>query len=102
VTYEQFLALFLLIPIAFWIWLSRNHISRRLVALLAALSLLALVYTGPWDNLIVSQGVWSYHPRQIAGVVIGRVPLEEYVFYVLQVTLTGLIAAALLTARRRP
>lgn len=63
---------------------------------MGVLALLALVYTAPWDNLIVLQGVWNYDPNRVLGVAIGVVPLEEYGFYVLQVVLTSLFTCAVL------
>jgi lycopene cyclase domain-containing protein len=74
-------------------------IHRRLVVTLAGISLVAMLYTAPWDNLIVMLGVWSYGPHRILGVVLGHVPLEEYIFYVLQVILTGLVTVRLLQHR---
>jgi lycopene cyclase domain-containing protein len=62
----------------------------------AGLSLLALLYTTPWDNYLVASGVWSYDPRLVTGLVFGWVPVEEYAFFVLQTLLTGLWTALLL------
>jgi lycopene cyclase domain-containing protein len=96
VSYGLFLALFLAAPLGSLCALFHRHISRALCLLLLGISLVAVLYTAPWDNLIVINGVWSYGPHQILGVVIGHVPLEEYVFYVLQVLLTGFLTAVLL------
>lgn len=68
--------------------------------ILLGVCLLALVYTGPWDNLLIASGVWSFGSHRVLGLFIGRVPLEEYGFYILQVFLTGTLTAALLRARR--
>jgi lycopene cyclase domain-containing protein len=62
----------------------------------AGLSLLALLYTTPWDNYLVASGVWSYDPRLVTGLVFGWVPVEEYAFFVLQTLLTALWTALLL------
>jgi len=91
-TYGEFLATFLGIPVLAALPL----IGRRLWLTLGGVALLALVYTAPWDNLIVLDGVWSYGPHRVAGVILGHVPLEEYAFYVLQVILTGTFTALLL------
>jgi lycopene cyclase domain-containing protein len=99
-SYGQFLALFLGIPLAAAVILCRRSLTRGLMLVLAGVSAIALLYTAPWDNLIVVNGVWSYGPHQILGVIIGHVPLEEYIFYVLQVFLTGILAAALLRRER--
>ncbi len=50
---------------------------------------IALVYTTPWDNHIIREGVWVYGPDRVLGVI-GYVPVEEYAFFVLQPLLIGL------------
>ena len=52
--------------------------------------LLAVVYTTPWDNYLVATNVWSYNRLLVSGVVLGWVPIEEYLFFVLETMLTGL------------
>lgn len=96
-TYSGFLLLFVILPIllcAVFLWRWRIWPNPRHLALIA---LLAVVYTTPWDNAIVREGVWSYDVNKIWGIVLGVVPLEEYLFFVLQVILTG----SLLTILRR-
>ncbi len=100
-SYGQFLALFLGIPLLLVAAiLFQGRIRRDVLLILCGISAVALLYTAPWDNLIVIDGVWSYGPHQILGPVIGHVPLEEYAFYVLQVFLTGLLTVALLRRHR--
>ncbi|MBB6098253.1 putative membrane protein [Deinobacterium chartae] len=60
-----------------------------------ALPLIALVYTTPWDNYLVWRGVWEYGHDRVLGVI-GYVPVEEYLFFVLQPLLVGLWTFALL------
>jgi len=67
---------------------------------LMVLSGVAVVYTSPWDNYLVANRIWWYDPERIAGIVLGWVPLEEYLFFILQVLFTGLIALAFLDIRR--
>ncbi|MCH1927403.1 lycopene cyclase domain-containing protein, partial [Shewanella sp. C31] len=50
--------------------------------------LLALLYTTPWDNYLVWKGVWGYPEGRVL-LRIGYVPLEEYLFFLLQPLLTG-------------
>jgi lycopene cyclase domain-containing protein len=100
-TYAQFLLYFLGFPIillslATWRDL-RNQLRspegfRNMPGWLAVCThvVLALVYTTPWDNYLVATGVWFYNPRLVTGLTIGWVPIEEYAFFVLQTTLTGL------------
>jgi lycopene cyclase domain-containing protein len=98
VSYGQFLVVFLVGPILVLGLLLRRHLTRRFVASVAGLALVALLYTTPWDNLIVSMGVWSYDPALVAGIILGVIPLEEYLFFLLQTTLTSLVLLGL--ARR--
>jgi putative membrane protein len=57
---------------------------------LGAHVLVALVYTTPWDNYLVAQGVWWCNPALVTGLTLGYVPVEEYTFFVLQTLLVGL------------
>jgi len=93
VTYLQFLGLFTLAPIALLLVLLRGRVARATWRIAALLALLAFLYTAPWDNLIVVNRVWSYSRRQVLGLVIGVIPLEEYLFYALQVVATVLFCA---------
>lgn len=63
---------------------------------------LALVYTTPWDNYLVASGVWWYDPRLVSGLVLGYVPVEEYIFFVVQTLLTGLWTVWLLRRAQAP
>ncbi len=68
---------------------------------IALLAVLAFVYTTPWDNYLVSSGIWSYGPGRVAeNLLIGFVPIEEYLFFVLQPIMTG--SFFLLFAGRQP
>jgi lycopene cyclase domain-containing protein len=57
---------------------------------LGSLILVAVVYTAPWDNHLIAEGVWSYDPSRISGVTFGWIPLEELLFFPLQTLLIGL------------
>lgn len=110
-TYFGFLALFLVVPIVVLALLTRRD-NRRGLALPAAwrcvspwraimgLVIVALVYTTPWDNYLVATKVWWYNPDLVTGITLGWVPLEEYIFFVLQTVMTGLFVLYL--ARRLP
>src|SRR5690348_2825555 len=50
-------------------------------AVLGSLVLVAMVYTAPWDNHLIAEGVWSYDPSLISGVTFGWIPLEELLFF---------------------
>jgi lycopene cyclase domain-containing protein len=60
---------------------------------------IALLYTTPWDNYLVWRQVWGY-PQDRVLFRLGYVPVEEYLFFVLQPLVTG--AFALLTVGEPP
>lgn len=62
---------------------------------LFSLIIIAITYTTPWDNFLVATGVWWYDIELVSGLLIGYVPLEEYLFFILQTLLTGLIVLAI-------
>jgi lycopene beta-cyclase len=90
-TYWQFLVIFLLPPLLVLAVIVRTSITRSLILTVVGISAVAIGYTGPWDSEIIQHGVWSYGSRQVVGILIGHVPLEEYCFYVLQVSLATLV-----------
>lgn len=103
-TYPLFLLLFLGLPILLLAFFLRRE-WRQAWWLRAALFtiLVALVYTTPWDNYLVATKVWYYDPTRVWNIILGWVPLEEYLFFVLQTILTGLVVVGLLKweARQR-
>jgi len=80
--------------------LPRTLQSWPAVAVVIAHILLAILYTTPWDNYLVATNVWWYDPALVTGIILGWVPLEEYIFFVLQTLLTSLWV--LYIARRLP
>lgn len=60
--------------------------ARVSIPLIAAI---AFVYTTPWDNYLVASEVWWYSPNRVIATI-GTVPVEEYLFFLLQPILTGL------------
>lgn len=93
-TYGRFLLLFLVLPIAGLLWHQRRRLTGARWAMLTALAGVAVTYTTPWDNYLVAHRVWWYDPGRVWGITLGWVPLEEYLFFVLQPFLTGLWALA--------
>ena len=88
-TYARFLGLFVVLPIILLAVRYRRVLTGR--ALLPLVPLLAIVYvaTCPWDNLAVKWGLWRFKPELIWGIVVGYLPLEEYLFFGLQTLLVG-------------
>lgn len=70
------------------------------VPVVAGHALLALLYTTPWDNYLVATRVWWYDPLLVSGILIGYVPLEEYLFFIGQTLVAGM--GLLLAARLAP
>jgi putative membrane protein len=100
-TYFCFLFRFLIVPILILLaitwWETRKGKStlgfeggRKVWIAILIHVFLAVVYTTPWDNYLVATGVWSYNPELVTGIVIGFVPIEEYIFFVLETILAGL------------
>ncbi len=91
-TYLAFHLVFILPPIALLairLRPRRRDLPSRASWSLPAMALIALVYATPWDNHLVRTGVWSYGPDRVIGTI-GYVPVEEYLFFLLQPFLTGL------------
>jgi lycopene cyclase domain-containing protein len=109
-TYFGFLAGFVVLPITvllvWWFYNQRpsknrfEHIREFPIGysflLLAAI---AVLYTTPWDNYLVATRVWWYDPALVLGITIGWVPIEEYLFFMMQPILGGLFLLFLLSRR---
>ncbi len=98
-TYLQFLLVFLLPPILL-VFLLQTRKSNQLsiknaYSWIVTLSIIAFIYTTPWDNYLVYRQVWSYGRDRVLGTI-GYVPYEEYIFFLLQPLLTGLWLIAVL------
>lgn len=100
-TYFGFLLRFLVVPIVVLVvlaWYDQRRGRSVPVSLsfltpwraIFLLAVVAVVYTTPWDNYLIATRVWWYDPALVTGITLGWVPLEEYVFFVLQTVLTGL------------
>ena len=94
-TYSGFLLRFLVIPIllllGYHLWKRHTTLAARPVwTAISVHIVLALLYTTPWDNYLVATGVWYYNPALVTGILLGTVPLEEYVFFILQTLFVGL------------
>jgi lycopene cyclase domain-containing protein len=100
-TYSQVLLAFLVPPVLIFalgasrLLVCRFHtltqaVDKKPCLGILVLLVLALLYTTPWDNYLVAHEVWGYDLQQVWGIRLGWVPLEEYLFFVLQTLLTGL------------
>lgn len=75
--------------------------GRRAQVSLPLMTVVALSYTTPWDNYLVARKVWWYGSERVLGTI-GYVPLEEYLFFLLQPILTGLFLFQYLARCGRP
>ena len=112
-TYITFLAGFIGVPtlIAAVLNLTLHNSGRFLPSLLRAWPalpvvgghiLLAVLYTSPWDNYLVATKIWWYDPALVSGLILGFVPIEEYLFFVTQTLLAGLWTLAAARILRPP
>jgi len=63
--------------------------GKRAQWALPLIAVVAFSYTTPWDNYLVANNVWWYGENRVLATI-GYVPIEEYLFFVLQPILTGL------------
>jgi lycopene cyclase domain-containing protein len=85
-TYLEFHLVFLLPPLLLLLLTGPPRASRLGAYLL--MPFIAFLYTTPWDNYLVWKGVWGYPEGRVL-LRLGYVPLEEYLFFLLQPLLTG-------------
>lgn len=97
-TYLQFHLVFILPPLALLALGLRRDLpllGRRARVTLPLLMAVAFLYTTPWDNYLVYRAVWGYPPGRVLGTI-GYVPIEEYLFFLLQPWLVGMLFFRLL------
>ena len=91
-TYLEFLILFIGIPfvvIALWAY-KKQCLNQKNILGIGIISVIALVYTTPWDNYLIMENIWSY-PTGVVLATIGYVPIEEYGFMVIQTMFAGVL-----------
>ncbi|HMB94000.1 MAG TPA: lycopene cyclase domain-containing protein [Rhodothermales bacterium] len=92
-SYLTFLVVFLLPPILALSLTQPRPLAGvgglRARVTLPLMCLIAFLYTTPWDNYLVYKGVWDYGLDRVLATI-GYVPLEEYLFFLLQPVLCGL------------
>lgn len=92
-SYSAFHLIFILPPILLLAWFQRQPLAGiggiRAWMGLPLIAVVAFVYTTPWDNYLVWREVWNYGAGRVVGTI-GYVPVEEYLFFLLQPLLTGL------------
>ena len=97
-TYLQFHAALIVPPLVVLgiaAWRAHPALGPRAAWAIWAVPPIALIYTTPWDNFLVQNGVWYYGIDRVVGTI-GYVPIEEYLFFVLQPLLAGALLYVLL------
>ena len=98
-SYLEYLLIFIIIPslllLAILLLMKvKNNTSVSIVQFAMSfsfLSVIAFVYTTPWDNYLVKNKIWSYDPSRILGIIWGYVPIEEYSFFILETIFVCLV-----------
>ena len=75
--------------------------GKRAQWALPLIAVVAFSYTTPWDNYLVANNVWWYGENRVLATI-GYVPIEEYLFFVLQPILTGLFLFHVLSRWKAP
>ena len=83
------------LPLEFLLGVRVYRQWRRLVLTLVPVA--AVFVT--WDALAVRAGQWSYDPRQTVGVVVGNLPVEEVLFFLVVPTCSVLALEAVRRVR---
>jgi lycopene cyclase domain-containing protein len=84
VTYLRFhwifnIPLLVFLVLAGW----REHLSYGAMHAMGYVLVAVFVFTTPWDNLAVRRGIWGFPPNKYQGRI-GYLPVEEYLFFLLQ------------------
>jgi lycopene cyclase domain-containing protein len=91
-TYVEFLAAFVVAPIAGLLVAGVGIASdrrREAVVGVVLMVVIATTYTVPWDNYLVAKGVWFYGEGALLARIV-HAPIGEYAFIALQPVLTAL------------
>jgi len=85
-------------------WLTRRRLRAAHWKWIGVVAFIAFVFTTPWDNWAVAQGMWDFDWERVIAVEISafgslwRLPLEEYAFFVIMTVNVCLLAVLMLPA----
>lgn len=82
--------LLLIPPLVILLFLLRRGLTGRYVLLLIGLCVLAVGFATPIENFLAARGVWYYAAERITGMMVGFLPIESYLWFVLHTLLVGL------------
>ncbi|KAJ6635851.1 Bifunctional lycopene cyclase/phytoene synthase [Pseudolycoriella hygida] len=88
-TYMEVHLYYTLPPIIVLYLIARPLISTFDRIKIITICALALIYTTPWDNYIIYHKAWWYRKDAVIGTI-GYVPIEEYMFFIIQTIFTSL------------
>ncbi|VVC39976.1 Squalene/phytoene synthase, conserved site,Squalene/phytoene synthase,Lycopene cyclase [Cinara cedri] len=88
-TYANFHLTYILPVICVLALIVHPFINRSEIFKIGFISGIAVLYTTPWDNYIIMRGAWTFPADQLIAVI-GYVPVEEYIFFVLQTVIVSL------------
>lgn len=88
-TYLQVHLYFTLPPTIILYFFTRPLITSFDRIKILTLCILAVTYTTPWDNYIIYHKAWWYRNDAVIGTI-GFVPIEEYIFFIIQTIFTSL------------
>ena len=104
-TYLEYLLLFIVFPSLIILILligskGQYPIPKMILIIsIVSLSVIAFVYTTPWDNYLVANSIWTYNSSKIIGIIFGYVPFEEYMFFILETVFVSLFFSLFIQLR---
>ncbi len=106
-SYLVYHLIFNLPVLALLLWLNRGRLQDAHWKWIAVLCFVAFMFTTPWDNWAVYQGMWDFDWERVIPVTIEwrgtawRLPLEEYAFFVIMTINVCLLVNLFLPRRPR-
>jgi lycopene cyclase domain-containing protein len=88
-TYLALILVWALPPILFQVWFGLDILRRERRAVLIAITATTL-YLSLVDTLAIRSGTWTIDPAQSTGILIGGLPIEELIFFLVTNTLVTL------------
>ncbi len=86
--YLIWLSIFIWFPILL-LWIFNFKLLWKYRITLLHVMLFALIFFIPWDLLAINTHIWSFPKGTNLGILIGKIPLEEYLFTVFGALFAG-------------
>lgn len=91
--YTVILVVFGVIPLLV-LWFAARKWIQRYAGVMLWLALLLVVGGASWERLAIDR-IWFYAPNAIVGWRVGNIPLEEWMYYLLDALLVSTLAILL-------